>query len=164
MTPFTDQEIEKSYNHIYNLNEKDYENYFLNLNKEQEFLSQYLLEVADDYQDEEILNVTSFGFAVVFQTYLNRGIVFPAITEEMMVSTENRFYKDFDKYNAGKDTNGLERYLKNVIQQPMLIDFIYDLLEDEESDLDDETRSGLFVFFLLVVDLLNHLGLEYNKN
>lgn len=154
MALITFEHIENALDKIDNLDDAALEQLSETYTLAQSELVGYLLQAADEYENEELTSYIIYYFCIVSEAIAQAGLKPVHITDDMIDEFHESYMEVLEEYTSEEDPAILDTY----VNQPNLIAFFAEELDGEDEDgetLDVEFASQLFIVLAAMAGLYN---------
>lgn len=154
MSQVSVESIEKAIGKIDGLSEDALDKKIETFTLKQENLVNYLLQAGLEYENEDLNMFSIYYFAIIMEAFDAEGITLKEISEDDIDDFQDPFVLALDAIYQDEDYSPMQ----DLIQQHHLSQFMMneiDAVDEDGEELDEETKTQLFIVSSGMIGLLN---------
>jgi hypothetical protein len=154
MSQVSHESIDKALDRIDSLSDDALDQLIETYTLSQQDLVDYIMSAGSEYENEDLNIYAIYYFAIIYESFLQQGLTPRKITEADVDEFQEPFLEALDAIHKKEDHQPLQELISQFPLQEFMVAEIEATDEDGEQ-LDDETKTQLFMVTAAVIGLLN---------
>lgn len=157
------ESIDKALDKIDNLSDEALDQLIEKYTLEQQDLVDYIMQAGAEYENEDLNIYGIYYFAIIYESFLQQGLTPRKISEDDIDEFQEPFLEALDAIHNNENHTPLQELISQINLQEFMVAEI-DAQDEDGEELDEETKTQLFVVSAAVIGLLNEAVSWVNPN
>ncbi|MBK6525273.1 MAG: hypothetical protein IPO32_04465 [Crocinitomicaceae bacterium] len=154
MSQVSHESIDKALDRIDSLSDEALDQLIETYTLSQQDLVDYIMSAGAEYENEDLNIYAIYYFAIIYEAFLQQGLTPKKITEAEVDEFQEPFLEALDAIHKDENHQPLQELISQFPLQEFMVSEIEATDEDGE-ELDEETKTQLFIVTAAVIGLLN---------
>lgn len=154
MSQVSQQSIEQAIKKIDGLSEEALDLLIETYTLGQQDLVNYILQAGIEYENEDLNIYGIYYFAIICEAFVQEGLKLKSITEEDIDEFQEPFLIALDAIHKDENYKPMQELITQFNLQEFMVGEI-EAQDEEGEELDEETKTQLFVVSTAIIGLLN---------
>lgn len=148
------ESIEKALDRIDNLSDDALDKLIETYTLSQQDLVNYIMQAGAEYENEDLNIYGIYYFAIIYESFIQQGLTPRTITEEDVDEFQEPFLEALDAIHKNENHQPLQELISQFPLQEFMVAEI-EATDEEGEELNEETKTQLFIVSAAVIGLLN---------